>query len=126
MYVQFTDETKTKICSIFDCPQDPEVWPNQGEVDESDSRYQAFLNPVVVPYSITQRQARLAMLNAGIYQQVQSAIAAMPGTDGEAARITWEFASSIDRDFPLVAQLSASLGLTSEQVDQLFIDAAKL
>ncbi|WP_448647201.1 phage tail protein [Pseudomonas mohnii] len=46
MFVQFSDESQTKVISIFGCPQDEAVWPNQGEVDEDDPRYLAF-HPVL-------------------------------------------------------------------------------
>lgn len=42
MFVQFSDETKTKIISVFGGRQDEAVWPNQGEVDEDDPRYLGF------------------------------------------------------------------------------------
>lgn len=42
-FVQFKDSTEAAIICVFGCPQDPEAWPNQGEVEESDVRYVAFL-----------------------------------------------------------------------------------
>ncbi|MBN3004526.1 hypothetical protein JW897_12345 [Chromobacterium alkanivorans] len=44
-YVQFSDAAETTIICAFSCPQDPNDYPNQGEVDDTDSRYQAFKNP---------------------------------------------------------------------------------
>ncbi|OWS76287.1 hypothetical protein CBW22_07440 [Pantoea sp. VS1] len=44
IYVQFSDEKQTLIVSIFSCAQDPEIWPNQGIVDESDPRYKDYWN----------------------------------------------------------------------------------
>lgn len=45
VYVQFTDASETAVCSVYACPQDPVAHPNQGTIDESDARYQAFVNP---------------------------------------------------------------------------------
>jgi hypothetical protein len=42
MYVQFSDSTKDEIVSAFGCPQDPEVWPNQGQIDPTDARWTTF------------------------------------------------------------------------------------
>ena len=78
----------------------------------------------VVPQSVTMRQARLALLNAGLLTQVNNTIAALPGTSGDAARIEWEFAATVDRNSPLVANLSSVLSLTSMQLDALFTTAA--
>ncbi|NDG04093.1 MAG: hypothetical protein EB121_01880 [Alphaproteobacteria bacterium] len=84
-----------------------------------------FIKPepvVEIPFSVTMRQGRLALLQAGLLSQVQSAISAQ----GEAAVIEWEYAQTIDRASPLVARLAASLGLDESQLDALFISAASL
>lgn len=47
MFVQFSDETHQIIISVFMNPQDEEVFPNQGEVDETDARYMKFMAPTV-------------------------------------------------------------------------------
>ncbi len=73
-----------------------------------------------VPEAVTARQARLALLGAGLDDAVDQALAALPGAEGKAARIEWEYALEIRRDSPLIAALAPALGLTSEQVDDLF------
>ena len=81
---------------------------------------------VAVPEVVTMRQARLALLGAGLLAQVNTAVANMPGTEGDAARIEWEYAQEVRRDSPLVAGLSAALGLTDEALDNLYKAAAGL
>lgn len=46
IYVQFSDATEKIITSVFSCEQDPSMWPNQGIVDSTDSRYAEFFNSV--------------------------------------------------------------------------------
>jgi hypothetical protein len=82
--------------------------------------------PVQVPEFVSMRQARLALLNAGMLSNVNAAITAMPGAAGDAARIEWEYATEVRRDSALVTGLSGVLGLTSAQLDQLFIAGAEL
>ena len=84
--------------------------------------------PVVdpVPEVVTMRQARLALLGAGMLTQVNTAVANMPGAAGDAARIEWEFSSTVERNRPLVLSLIAALGLTDAQLDDLFRQAAAL
>ena len=82
--------------------------------------------PPVIPSVVTMRQARLAMLDTGVLTSVSDALAAMTGPTGEAARIEWEYSPTLKRDHPLVASLSAALGLTSAQLDGLFTVAAGL
>ena len=79
-----------------------------------------------VPASVTMRQARLALLGAGMLQPVDAAIAAMPSPAKEAAQIEWEFSNEVQRHNGFVEQLGPALGLTPAQVDALFVAAAKL
>lgn len=79
-----------------------------------------------VPASVTRRQARLALLGAGLLASVDAAITAMPGVEGEAARIEWADALEFERTHPLIASLASGLGLTEAQIDDLFITAAAL
>ncbi|GHU29416.1 hypothetical protein AGMMS50256_14260 [Betaproteobacteria bacterium] len=72
------------------------------------------------------RQARLALLGAGLLEQVEVAIACMEGDQGAAARIEWEYAASVERGNPLFGAMAVALGLTGEALDQLFIAAAGL
>jgi hypothetical protein len=82
--------------------------------------------PIPPPSRITMRQARLVLLSAGLLDKVNAAIAAMQGAAGEAARIEWEYAHDIERTNPLFSQLAEALGLSEAQIDNLFIEAAKL
>lgn len=40
-HVQLSDDSKT-ILSVFSCPQDPETFPNQAELETDDPRYVAY------------------------------------------------------------------------------------
>ncbi len=79
-----------------------------------------------VPQSVTMRQARLALFGAGLLSSVDAAIASMSDPDKTVAQITWEFAQTVDRQFGMVPQLAAALGMTEQQIDDLFIAAAQL
>lgn len=78
--------------------------------------------PTTVPSSVSMRQARLALLQFGILATVNNAIAA--GT--EADKITWEYATEVNRNDALVQNLSVSLGLTEQDLDNLFLLASSL
>ena len=83
-----------------------------------------IVSQIQIPYSITQRQMRLTLLDIGIYDQVEAAVNAMTGEEGKAARITWTWAQDIKRDNPLLIQLATTFNLSSQEVDNLFIAAA--
>jgi hypothetical protein len=80
----------------------------------------------IVPQVVTMRQARLALLQTGKLATVNAAIAGMAGTQGDAARIEWEFSSEVKRSQPLVMALAPALSMTSADLDALFILAAGL
>ncbi len=80
----------------------------------------------VVPPEVTMRQARLALLGAGLLDDVETAIDAMSDPAKTAARIEWDYSNTLRRDHPLVTTLGAGLGLTGGQLDDLFIAASAL
>ena len=77
-------------------------------------------NPV--PQQVTMRQARLALLSAGLLDDVEAVISAA----GRAAQLEWEYASVVDRSNPAVAAVQQQQALTDVQIDGLFREAAKL
>lgn len=79
-----------------------------------------------VPEVVSMRQARIALLAAGHLSAVTTAVASMPGIEGDVARIEWEYAQEVRRDSPLLAALAPALGMTGAQVDALFVAAAAL
>ena len=76
--------------------------------------------------SVTMRQARLALLGAGLLDDVDAAINAMPEPQRTAARITWDYSSTVERDNEVLVALAASLGLAESDLDNLFTTAASL
>jgi hypothetical protein len=79
-----------------------------------------------VPQEVTMRQARLALLGAGLLDDVDAAINAMAEPAKTAAKIEWEYSQTVQRHKGLVAQIGSALGLTSEQIDDLFVMASTL
>ena len=79
-----------------------------------------------VPQSITMRQARLALLNAGLLDDVEAAIITMDEAQRAQTQIEWEYAQTVERDNALVAALGPKLGLDDAAIDSLFSMAATL
>ena len=77
--------------------------------------------PPTLPDSVTMRQARIALLQSGVLDQVDAAIAAIPDpAERRAAEIEWEYGAVVDRLSPWVVSLTAALGMTPQEVDGLF------
>ena len=82
-------------------------------------------NPV--PESVTPRQARLALLGAGLLANVEAGLAAIPDAAVRtAAQVEWEYATVIERNSPLVAGIATGLGLTDADLDALFEAASRI
>jgi hypothetical protein len=77
--------------------------------------------PPAVPIAVSKLQAQLELNAVGLLDQVEAIMATKP----REAQIYWAATSAIHRDHSIVADLANDLELTSEQVDQLFIDAAQ-
>lgn len=72
--------------------------------------------------SVTMRQASLALLNAGLLDDVEALVVTLP----RAYQIEWERASTVHRDNPLVEIVRQQQGMTHTQIDNLFATAATL
>lgn len=80
-----------------------------------------YIAPPVPPY-VSPFQARRALDNAGLRDAVEAAVAAATRDVQDA----WQYAVRIERSSPFIAAMQGGLGLTNEQVDQLFIAAAQI
>jgi hypothetical protein len=78
--------------------------------------------PPSIPTSLTMKQARRALHQAGYLEQVEAGVQGMD----KPSQIDWEFASTVERGDPLVLTLAAALGLTAVDLDSLFILGASL
>ncbi|MHB1407992.1 MAG: hypothetical protein ACYCXC_00110 [Acidovorax defluvii] len=82
---------------------------------------------VIVPTSVTPRQARLALLQIGKLDAVSAALTAIPDPARRtAAQVEWEYATVIERNSPLVTSLAAGLGLTAADIEALFEAASRI
>lgn len=83
-------------------------------------------NGVVVPSEVTPVQARLALLNAGIYEDALTSLESLTGSEKNRAMIEWEYASTIKRDNYFISVIGSQLNLSDAEIDNLFIAASKL
>lgn len=84
--------------------------------------------PPPPPAAISATQLRVWCIRHGIpLATIDAAIAAIPDpAQREEARVRWEYSTEVRRDFPLVLQLAAALGMTDAQVDDAFREGALL
>lgn len=86
---------------------------------------------------ITKRQFLIAAANAGIITwdeagstavpvAIQAIFDALPDPQDKAAKVTWIHMTKIGRNEPLVVAAATSFGMTEEQVNNFFIQAAAI
>lgn len=95
----------------------------QGEiVDASTIVWPAPVVAPVVPEAVSPRQIRQALTRFDLRTTVEGAIAA-----GDQDTKDWyAYATQFERKHPMVAALASGLGVTTEQLDQLWITAGSL
>jgi hypothetical protein len=71
---------------------------------------------------VSRFQARAALLNAGLLDSVETALA----NADPFAKLAWADATEFRRNSPTIATLQSTIGLTDEQIDNLFRTAAQI
>ena len=89
-------------------------------IDKTESEQAEYIKGQV-PKSITPLQSKLQLLEVGLLDDVDVMIA----TDRK-VQLYWEYASVIERDNDVLLLMAGQLGLTEDQLDELFINASKL
>lgn len=79
-----------------------------------------------VPQSITMRQCRLQLLAVGKLAAVDPLIDALPEPQRSAARIEWEYGTTVEINSPLFAQLGPALWADDAERDDWLRQAATL
>lgn len=75
-----------------------------------------------VPTTITARQLRLALVDRGIdIGKIDEIINALPGEQKTAAQISWEYAHTFKRNNPMLLQVAEAIGITEEELNDIFI-----
>lgn len=101
--------------------------PNQQEIIDKISLFDESWEPAIVPEIVTPRQFKTAVVMSGIQlSQIDQVINSMQEPDKSIAYIAWEYALEFERTHPLISQIGNSIGLTSKDLDDIFILANSL
>lgn len=105
--------------TIPDAPIETWVWSN-GQILVDPEKLRAWR----VPVKVSRYQARAALLQAGLLDDVE-ALMASPSADAW-DRLVWENAQDFERASPTIEAFRWPLGLTHEQLDDLFVFASTI
>lgn len=101
------------------------VWTTKYEVKDCQPQDIAFrLNQKRQEMVVSPYQGKVALLNAGILNNVETIING-PNAD-VLARLAWDNAKEWRRLSPMILSLATAIGLTDAQVDELFVEASKV
>ena len=104
-------------------PVDIEGHAGQTWAEDGSPAPAAFVAPPApVPQTISAMQAKVALSRAGLLTSVQTWV----NSQSAETQLIWNSASSFDRGSALIASAAVALGLTSAQVDALFVTAAAI
>lgn len=114
-FIRGDDYSTLQWFSEGEPPTEAEIRALSADVDREFARYSMNVTPL---------QFRRALDAAGLLDECET-IVADPVTP-KAARLAWEYAITIERTNPFIDQFAAVLGLTAEQVDEIFEAAANI
>lgn len=115
-------------------PDDAAFWPEipdsevptvEEEKEEMDTELEVLPNQV--PKKISKLQLKIQLVKMGFdLQIIENAINALPEPQKTFASLSWTEATNFYRDNDMIASVGQMLKLTSEQIDELFIEANKI
>ncbi len=128
-------ETESRVAALFEMPASGppvEVLDDLGysalrrDIMRSEAYTTAFAETLApaVPRSVSNYQARQALINAGLFLQVEALIDAMEKESS--AYQAYEYGNNFYREDQWICDLGASLGLSPAQIDALFVAASKI
>lgn len=124
--VEITDEQAVTIAAGNAAVPRVRYWLMDGELLTHDEWQAARAADRLIPSEIANWRARAVLELAGLLTTVDAAIAAMPGDAGIVVRHAWTSGAPLVRKGATVTSMSTLLGLTKEQVNALFVQAAAL
>lgn len=82
--------------------------------------------PVYIPESVSRAQGKAALLNAGLLEMVENYIDSLTGEEKIRASLAFNETTEWRRDSPFLAQAASALGLSEQQLDNLFLVASNI
>lgn len=93
--------------------------------EEVDAHLNQPLPPPQIPQSVTRAQGKMALIAAGIWDDVLDYVNSIESpVDKAIAEVALNDTNHWRRDSPFLTQAASAIGLTSEQLDDLFQQAS--
>lgn len=97
------------------------------EVEEYALQRKAADLKIRAPQSVTIKQARLALIEAGLFEHIEQVIENETDVKlKQTLKTEWEYMLHLERDNALLSKVAKKVGISDMQIDELFIRAAEL
>lgn len=102
------------------------IIPGNTNVYEDKVEIEWNIIPIPGPTEVPLWAFRAILTILNIAPQVESLINSLPEPQKTVANVQWQYGNYIERNHPLINSLGSELGLTKEQIDNIFLEASKL
>lgn len=116
------DDADTNLEGVIMVFQDTE---NTTAKEQYDAAYEEELR-ARLPSVATPLQIRLALIKLGMLDTVQNFIAALEEPAKTIVLTEWEYALEINKNSTSIQSLATRMGLTTEQLDNIFVEAVNI
>lgn len=115
----------------YESEQERQEWGSPDLVELTPEEIDTLLNPppapLPVPKQVSRAQGKVALIQAGLWQSVLDFVDNIEDSTQKAiAEIALNDTTHWRRDSPFLASAAQALRLTEDQLDDLFIEAAKI
>ena len=113
--------------SVYLTDEEAETYSDLTLVSQEEIEELGDVVKILIPESITKRQAKQQLLLDGKLNQVQEVIDYISDeTKRMMAQLYWDESTEFERSHPTLVELGTALGLTEAELDMMFINASKL
>ena len=103
------------------------IWNGSEWIEGATPEEIAEANKPIVPSIITARQLRLQLVLSGFdLNTIDLIIDSLPEPNKSIARVSWEYATTFEREHQMLGLIAQQLGISQTELDTIFINAEKL
>ena len=118
---------RNDIAYVYLTDEEAETYSDLTLVSQEEIEELGDVVKILIPESISKRQARQQLIIDGLYNNVQAIIDSIEDpTQRLLTQVFWEDSNTFERNHPMLIQFGTALGLTEAELDMMFINASKL
>ena len=118
---------RNDIAYVYLTDEEAETYSDLALVSQEEIEELGDIVKILIPESISKRQARQQLIIDGLYNNVQPIIDSIEDeTQRLLTQVFWEDSNTFERNHPMLIQFGTALGLTEAELDMMFINASKL